>query len=120
MLQLIIVGAAFIAMGIAALFSPRFIQSFFGIETSTADFRNEIRAVYGGFGIAVGGLLLTVIKYTDLQFGVILAVMIATLGMAAGRLISLLFERPGKWPYIFLLVEITGGALLYTALPTAN
>lgn len=120
MIQLIIVGAAFIAMGIAALVSPRFIQSFFSIESDTADFRNEIRAVYGGFGIAIGGLLLAVIKYHELQLGVILTVMIATLGMAAGRIISLLFERPGKWPYIFLLVEITGGVLLYTALPTAN
>lgn len=120
MIQLMIVGAAFIGMGIAALVSPKFIHRFFGIETGTADFRNEIRAVYGGFGIAVGGLLLAVIKYNELQFGVILTVMIATLGMAAGRLISLLFERPGKWPYIFLIVEITGGALLFTALPSTS
>jgi hypothetical protein len=43
---------------------------------------------------------------------VLLAVAAALLGMAAGRVVSLLIERTGKWPLVFLVTETVLAALL--------
>ena len=77
-----------------------------------ADARNEIRAVYGGFGIAIAALLVLVSGNATLRPGVMLAVAVALLGMAAGRVVSLLIERTGKWPVVFLVMETVLAALL--------
>ena len=48
----------FLVMGIAALVAPARILAPFGVTVATADGRSEVRAVYGGFGVVTGVLLL--------------------------------------------------------------
>ena len=49
----VIVGGAFIAMGVMALLRPAQVLAYFGLHNLTPDLRNEVRAVYGGFGVAL-------------------------------------------------------------------
>jgi hypothetical protein len=44
--------------------------------------------------------------------GVLLAVAVALLGMAAGRVVSFSFERAGRWPWVFLVMETALAGLL--------
>lgn len=116
-LQVIIVAVFFLGMGLVALVRPAYVVAFFGMKAEGADARNEIRAVYGGFGVAVGVLLAVTMNRQDLAAGVTLCVAIALLGMAAGRLVSFVMERPGRWPVVFFVVEIALALLLLSALP---
>lgn len=102
----------FLGMGLCALARPAFVVAFVGLVPATADARNEIRAVYGGFGIAISALLVLVVGNATLRPGVLLAIAAALLGMAAGRVVSLLIERTGKWPVVFLSVETVLAGLL--------
>lgn len=115
--QVIIVAIGFALMGIAAFVRPRTLIAPFGIVAETADARNEVQAVYGGFGLAVAAALLaTSAYYPQYRDGVILAAAAALAGMAAGRAIAAVRERPGRMPVIFFFVEAVAAALLYSAL----
>jgi len=102
----------FFCMGVAALVRPRSVVSFVQLVPETVDARNEVRAVYGGFGVAVSALLLLASYDDNIRSGVLLAVAVALLGMAAGRVVSLLIERPGKWPIFFVFMESALAGLL--------
>ena len=105
---------AFIAMGLVALARPGHVTSYFGV-TTTPDLRNEVRAVYGGFGLALGGLMLWTLTYRELADGVRVTAAVSLLGMAAGRMVSWCVERTGRMPWVFGAIEIAaGGALLLT------
>ena len=103
----LVVAVFFAGMGLAALVSPAFIWAPFGVAPTTPEARNEVRGVYGGFGIAIAALLVLTDDSTDLRDGVLVAVAVSLLGMAGGRLISGLFEPRAllRWPGVFLLVE---------------
>lgn len=102
----------FFCMGATALVRPRSVVSFVQLVPETVDARNEVRAVYGGFGVAVSALLVLASYDKDIRSGVLLAVAVALLGMAVGRLISLFIERPGKWPVLFIFMESALAGLL--------
>lgn len=110
------VATFFAGMGVVALAVPYRIPEIFGGTAKTVDSRNEIRAVYGGFGLAVAGIL--VAAPPSAREGVLIAVAVALLGMAAGRVVGFVVERPSQfYPTVaFLLVEIALGALLLFAL----
>ena len=116
-LQLEIVAFLFLLMAAGAFLNPRkFLTPFVGIEAATADGRNEIQAVYGGFGIAIAIVLLLPMWMPAARTGVIVAVAGALAGMASGRVIAALRERPGRWPLIFFCIESAGAGFLFTAL----
>jgi hypothetical protein len=94
-----VVGVAvfFVAMGALALLAPERIVATFGTTGLTADGRNEVRAVYGGFGVAVGVLLVVTAGNLALRPGVLAAIAAALAGMAGGRLVAALVERPGRF-----------------------
>ncbi|WP_245607181.1 DUF4345 family protein [Pseudonocardia spinosispora] len=80
--------------------------------------RNEVRAVYGGFGLAIAGLLaLAAINVGELRPGAVFAVAAALAGMASGRLVARVFEPTSSfypvWLYFWL--EIVGASVLITA-----
>jgi hypothetical protein len=103
----------FACMGITALFSPTSITRFFKLSTIGADMRNEVRSVYGGFGIAISGLLTVSVAYPEVQRGVILTVAVALFGMAVGRILSFAVElSEGHYPFVFLVVECLFGSLM--------
>jgi hypothetical protein len=112
-----LIAAAFAAMGLLALARPERIVAYFGTRELSRDGRNEVRAVYGGFGLAIAALLAAVPYHPALRPGTLLAVALALLGMAAGRLLSALLDGPpGRWPWIFMGVELAGGCALLGAL----
>ena len=114
--QALIAGSFFVLMGAGALVRPDLTVGFFGAKAETADFRNEVRAVYGGFGVFLGILLLATDRFFAAQSaGIFIACSVALFGMAAGRLVSFAIERTGRWPVFFFFVEVAGGLLLYTA-----
>jgi hypothetical protein len=107
-----LVAAGFAGMGTAALIRPAWIGGFFDVRITSVDGRNEVRAVYGGFGLAMAVALVLAIEVPGLRAGVLACVSLAMAGMAGGRLISALFERPGFWPWFFGGIEAVAAALL--------
>ena len=114
----VIVAIFFAGMGVAALVKPAFIWAPFGVAPTTPESRNEVRAVYGGFGLAVAVLLIGADSASAaFRDGVLVAVAVALAGMAAGRVLSALVEPRALfgWPGIFLLVEAGLAGLLLIA-----
>jgi hypothetical protein len=112
-----LVALFFLVMGVTALGDPLTPISFFGLTDITPDFRNEVRAIYGGFGLAVCGVLILSMFVDELRLGVRAAIATSVLGMALGRVISYALESPdGIYPGIFLVVEVTLGAMLISSL----
>jgi len=91
---------------------PTLVAACIGAQAATAEFRNEIRAVYGGFGLALGGLLLLAPNWPRHAPGVVLAAAIALLGMATGRAISFTVEPSRRWPWLFAAIELAAGLAL--------
>src|SRR5689334_17262271 len=110
---LAVVALFFLGMGIAALGRPAMVLALFGTEIRHRDTRNEIRAVYGGFGVAVAGLLAYAIVDPGLRPGLVTAIAIGVLGMAAGRMWSAAVDRgAGFFPGLFFAVEVAIAAAL--------
>jgi hypothetical protein len=84
----------FVGMGLLALASPEAITRPFGIPALTPAGRNEVRAVYGGFGLAVAAMLMLALYTPALRAGILLAVAASLAGMAGGRVVAALVERP--------------------------
>ncbi|MER6949449.1 DUF4345 family protein [Nonomuraea sp. NPDC000554] len=105
----VIIGAVavlFAGMGIYGLVAPASLVAPFGGTAPSADSRNEIRAVYGGFGLATAlALTLAALDIGRLRDGVLVAVALALAGMAAGRIVSMVVERPSRfYPTVFYLI----------------
>jgi Domain of unknown function (DUF4345) len=109
------VAALFAGMGLYALVVPAAVLAQFGVPVETPDGRAEVRAVYGGFGLAVAGLLgAAAAAGGDAREGILIAVGVALAGMAFGRLAARAFERPsGFFPvWFYFWVEVAGAAAL--------
>jgi len=113
------VAVLFAVMGLVAIAVPERVVGIFGGTAATVDARNEVRAVYGGFGIAIAAVLVTV--PADLRAGVLLAVAVALAGMAGGRVVGFVLERPRRlFPtVVFCVIEAAGAAALLTACAAA-
>ena len=113
----LVVAIGFAAMGTAALVRPALIWAPFGVVPSTPESRSEVRAVYGGFGLAVAALLVLTDDSTGLRDGVLVAVAASLFGMAAGRVVGALVEPRTllRSPGFFLLVEVGLAALTLAA-----
>ena len=107
----------FAVMGIGAMVLPMRVTAQFDIPNLTVSGKNEIRAVYGGFGLAMVMVLLIAIEQPALRAGILLAVAASLGGMATGRVISAFVDRTiGKWPLFYLLLEIIFSSLLVAAI----
>ena len=108
-------AAFFAGMGALALVRPARIVDRFSIEVASVDGRNEIRAVYGGFGLAVAGLLVWA-SLTEGSGEAWIPGIVATLcvGMAGGRLASFVADRTRGSAVVwsFLVVELALAAAL--------
>ncbi|MFE0381978.1 DUF4345 domain-containing protein [Streptomyces inhibens] len=114
----------FLGMGLYGLAAPARLVRPFGIRLEGATARTEVRAVYGGFGVAMAALLgwAAADPADALRRGAVLAVAVALLGMAGGRLAARLAEPPGSWypSWFYCGVEVCGGGvLLATVMATA-
>ncbi len=110
------VAAFFLAMGVYALMWPERVLQRFGTPTLTRDGRNEVRAVYGGFGVAVAAVLAFAVSGAPEAPGILIALGVALIGMAVGRLISVGIDGfPGFQPWLYLAVELVLGGVLIAA-----
>jgi hypothetical protein len=112
------VAAGFAAMGLYALAAPARVLALFGVSVETVDGRSEVRAVYGGFGLAVAALLgVAAAGEGGVREGILVTVGFALAGMAAGRLVSALADRHASaYPVAtFLAIELAAAALLLAA-----
>ncbi|MCA2228451.1 DUF4345 family protein [Nonomuraea aurantiaca] len=114
-----VVAIFFLGMGVYGLVAPAALIRPFRIVADSAEARTEVRAVYGGFGVAVGGLLLAAAADVGgMRTGVVVTIAISLLGMAVGRLVARLVERPSAfYPcWLYFWVEVVGGGALLAAI----
>ena len=110
------VAVAFALMGIGALVRPTVVTRQFGIPALTPEGRSEVRAVYGGFGLAVAAMLVVAITTPDLRAGIAITVAVALFGMAVGRVVSAVIDRSlSKVVVLYLVIEVVVGVLLVLA-----
>ena len=117
-LLVLVIAAGFAAMGLGALARPRDVLAQFGVAVETAEGRNEVRAVYGGFGLAVAALLaIAALGDPATSEGILVTVAFALAGMAGGRLVSAALEQPRTaYPvWVYFLIEVAGAAALLVA-----
>lgn len=113
-----VVAAFFAGMGVYALATPAGVLGNFEVDVRSPEGRNEVRAVYGGFGLAVAAVLVVGAGASaSVREGVLLAIGVAVGGMAAGRLAGAALERPrGLYPVWFWLgAEVVMAAVLLAA-----
>ena len=92
-LSLFAVAFAFLAMGAGSLVNPAAVTRQFGIGILDRDGRNEVRAVYGGFGIAVATTLCWAFFAPTARATICTIFAVALFGMAAGRTASAIWDR---------------------------
>lgn len=116
---LAITAVFFLGMGVFALAAPATMLQPFAIALPQPKSRSEVRAVYGGYGVAMAAVLTA--AAVDPGFhrsGIMITVGAALAGMAFGRLVSAVVDKrtPFYPNWFYCLVEvIAGAALLATA-----
>jgi hypothetical protein len=110
----LVVAVFFAGMGIYALAAPAAMLRPFGVTLGNATARSEVRAVYGGFGLAIAAVLVYASRVPEVRTGVLVTVGAALAGMAAGRLVSVFGERTPFYPnWFYCLVEAGAAAVLF-------
>lgn len=104
-------------MGLGAIAAPVRVTRQFDIFELTAAGRNEVRSVYGGFGLAMAAMFAVAFWRPDLRSGICLTAAAALAGMAGGRVLSALIDRQiGRYPLFYLCLEaLLSGLLFYGA-----
>jgi len=90
----VLAAVFFLGMGIFGLARPNVLIRPFGITLPIPESRAEVRAVYGGFGLAIAGMLALAATGHPAREGILITVAAALGGMAFGRLVSGLVDRP--------------------------
>ena len=94
---------------------PHWVRPF-GVTPETPTSRSEIRAVYGGFGLAIAAVLAYAdFRGGDVQKGILITVGVALAGMALGRIVSAVVDdRTPFYPnWFYCLVEAAAAAALF-------
>jgi hypothetical protein len=111
-----VVAALFAGMGVFALAWPGRVMAIFGNTELTLAGRNEVRAVYGGFGLAAASVLVWGLLSPRLAPGIFFAMGLALWGMAAGRAISVLIDKKADaMLWLFFASELAMGGILIFA-----
>jgi hypothetical protein len=110
-----VIAVFFLGMGVYALAAPAALLRPFGITLSGDASRSEVRAVYGGFGLAIAAVLAYSAVQLDVRTGVLISVGAALAGMAFGRLAgAALGDRTAFYPnWFYFLVETVAAAALF-------
>ncbi|MDV3126717.1 DUF4345 domain-containing protein [Mycobacterium sp. 21AC1] len=114
---IVVAGVFFVSMGLYALAAPAALVRPFGIVPEQATARAEVRAVYGGFGLAIAGMLGYAAATPSVRTGVLITVGAALAGMAFGRIVSSIIDgRTSFYPsWFYCLVEVIAAAALFWA-----
>ncbi|MCH9728854.1 MAG: DUF4345 domain-containing protein [Actinomycetia bacterium] len=113
----ILAALLFVGMGVYGLVAPRQLVAPFDISLGSVTSRAEVRAVYGGFGVAIAAILMVSLTSPELRTGILLTVAAALAGMAFGRVVSALDGRTSFYPnwFYFLAESVTAAALFAVA-----
>ena len=112
------VAVFFFGMGLYALVAPASLIRPFGVTLVQPDSRAEVRAVYGGFGLAIAGVLAYAALNPSVGQPILITVAVALVGMAVGRLISAVVDdRTAFYPnwFYFLVEVVLAAALVFAA-----
>jgi hypothetical protein len=115
---IVVIAVFFLGMGGYALAAPAALIRPFGFTLTSPVPRSEVRAVYGGFGLAIAALLgYAAFRGGDLQEGILITVGIALAGMALGRIVSAILDgRTSFYPnWLYFTVETVAAAALFLA-----
>lgn len=109
-----VVALLFLGMGVYALITPAAVVAIFGTSVTTPDGRNEIRAVYGGFGIMMALALVVALRVGELRAGILVCLALALVGMALGRVCSAIIDRRASLLTTFIGgLELAGAVVLW-------
>jgi hypothetical protein len=111
-----VIAVFFLGMGVFALAAPAALVRPFGTTLGGDASRSEVRAVYGGFGLAIAAVLVyAAVADGDLRKGIVITVGAALAGMAFGRLAAaVLGDRTSFYPnWFYCLVEAVAAAALF-------
>jgi hypothetical protein len=111
-----VISVFFLGMGVYALAAPAALIRPFGISLGDPASRSEVRAVYGGFGLAIAAVLAcAALQDGDIRKGILITVGAALAGMAFGRIVSAVVDtRTAFYPnWFYCLVEAVGAAALF-------
>jgi hypothetical protein len=111
-----VVAVLFLGMGVYALAALADLVRPSGITLGESASRSEVRAVYGGFGLAIAGVLVyALVADEDVRRGILITVGVALAGMAFGRLAAAaLGDRTAFYPnWFYFLVELVAAAALF-------
>lgn len=111
-----LVALFFLFMGLQAILLPESLGNIVGFSLDVDRGPNEMRAVYGGFGLAMAGMAWWAVFQTPVAEPYLIALAIALFGMAGGRIISLIIER--EIP-LFGVIAASGEAIMAVMLLTA-
>lgn len=115
---IVVVGLFFLGMGVFALAAPQVMLRPFDYTLRTAASRAEVRGVYGGFGLAIAGVLAyAAVTPGEVRTGILITVGAALAGMAFGRAVSAVFDaRTAFYPnWFYCIVEAVGATVLFWA-----
>lgn len=115
---IVIAAVFFLGMGGYALIAPAALAKPFRIVVDAPESRSEIRAVYGGFGLAIAAVLAAAaFDAGGIRTGAVITVAAALAGMALGRLLSRLADKATAFYPIWLYfwVEAIAAALLFVS-----
>jgi tellurite resistance protein TehA-like permease len=113
---IIVVGVFFAGMGLYALAAPAALLRPFGMVPGEPKARAEVRAVYGGFGLAMAAVLgYAATTPGQLRNGIVITVGAALAGMALGRIVSgVIDRRTSFYPnWFYCLVEAGAATALF-------
>ena len=112
---IVVIALFFLGMGFYALAAPAALVRPFGISLEQPTSRSEVRAVYGGFGLAIAGVLAFAAVEAEHRTGIVITVGAALVGMAFGRIVSAVVDsRTAFYPnWFYCLVEIVAAAALF-------
>src|SRR5436189_3591671 len=98
-----VISVFFLGMGVYALAAPAALIRPFGITLEQPTSRSEVRAVYGGFGLAIAVVLAYAgVEDGDIRKGILITGGAALAGMAFGRLVSAVVDaRTAFYPNWF-------------------
>jgi hypothetical protein len=111
-----IIAVFFLGMGVYALAAPAALVRPFGITLREDASRSEVRAVYGGFGLAIAAVLAYAAAADGgLRTGILITVAAALAGMAVGRVAAaILGDRTAFYPnWFYFSVEAVAAAVLF-------
>jgi Domain of unknown function (DUF4345) len=110
-----VIAVFFLGMGLYALAAPAALIRPFGVTPETPTSRSEIRAVYGGFGLAIALVLVYAAVEPAHRTGILITVGAALAGMAFGRIVSTVVDdRTPFYPnWFYCLVEAVAAAALF-------